>query len=357
LIAMPFIFSFMVGPFVDNNKKPTILRWAMFIECVVLGLLAFTPLLEQIGILFMFGVILVAASAALFESPSATALLPQIVADDKLVKANSLIQIAQMLGGIAVAGLLIVTLRDGENANFSFIYGISAVFMLIAFFLSLFLKEPTKQEKTAKTKATNYIQDMKAGAQFLRRNVLFFLLIAFIAMSVAAEIASINRPELFAYYAGAQGYVVFMIMALIGGILASVITGAVGSKIKVGRLLFVLMLIAGVIRFIFVQVLPLSFVAALIVAIFYAAFSSSIDIMFTSLEQKLPPKDMVGRVSTLTTTFAAIFVAVGALLGGVIGNLVSMVDHVFIFQSISYGVIGLFLLLVPSVRKLPKMEA
>jgi len=356
LIAFPFIFSFAVGPIVDKSNKPAIMRWTTLLEFAALALLAFTPLHEQIGIMFMFAVILAFSVAALFERPAGTALLPQIVHGEKIVKANSLIQIAQMLGGIAVAGLLFLALREGAQANFSLIYGVSVVFLIIAFVFALFLKEPAKEQSDEKPKTQNYFSDLKAGAKFLRHNALLFIVIASVSMSLSAEITAINRPEFFEYHAGAQGYIVFGIMALIGGILASVIASALGSKFKVGWLVFVLMLIAGGIRITFVQVLPLSFAGALIILIFYAAFSSSIDIIFTSLGQRIPPKDMVGRVSTISTTFAAVFVAVGALLGGLLGNIVADAGHIFIFHGISYGVVGLFILLVPSVRKLPKMN-
>jgi len=356
IVAVPFIFSFAVGPVVDKSKKSTILRWTTLLEFTVLALLAFTPLHEQIGILFMYGVILVFAIAAVFELPTKTALLPQIVQDESIVKANSLIQIAQLIGGIGVAALLFVTLREGANANFSFIYGVSAVFLIIAFMFALLVKEPDKKEANAKPETSNYISDLKAGAKFIRHNVLLFIVIAFVSMSVFAEIASVNRPEFYEYYAGAQGYIIFMIMALIGGIIASVLAGVLGSNFRVGRLLFVLLMITGAIRIVFVIVIPSSLIGAYIIAVFYAAISGPIDIAFTSLGQKIPPKDMVGRVDTIATTIAAIFVAIGALLGGFLGSIVPDVDYIFIFHGISFGVIGVFILLVPSIRKLPKMD-
>jgi len=356
LIAFPFIFSFAVGPVVDKNKKPTIMRWTTLLEFATLALLAFTPLHEQIGILFMFAVILVFSIAALFERPSATALLPQIIQDENIVKANSLIQIVQLLGGIGVAALLIITLREGANANFSFIYGISAVFLIIAFLFALFVKELDKKEANAKPETSNYISDLKAGAKFLRHNVLLFIVIAFVSMSVFAEITSVNRPEFYEYYAGAQGYIIFGIMAMIGGIIASVLAGILGSNFRVGRLLFVLLIITGVIRIVFVTVIPASLIGAYIIAVLYAAISGPIDIAFTSLKQQMPPKDMVGRVSTISTTIAAIFVAIGALLGGFLGSIVPDVDYIFIFHGISYAVIGVFIILVPSVRRLPKVN-
>ena len=284
--------------------------------------------------------------------------MPQIVDEEKIVKANSLIQIVQLIGAIGVAGLLFVTLREGAGANFSFIYSVSAVFLAIAFLLAIFLKEPVKpvkKETKNEAKAQGYFSDLKAGAKFLKRNVLLYIVIMSTSLMVFAEIASINRPEFYEYYAGAQGYIVFMIAALIGGIISSILAGTLGSNFKVGRLIFVLLLITGGIRIVFVMVFPVSFVGALIIAIFYAAFSGPISIITTSLEQQMPPKDMVGRVSTISTTFAAIFVAVGALLGGFLGSIVDVVDHIFIFHGVSYGVIGVFILLVPSIRKLPKM--
>jgi len=362
LIAVPFIFSFAIGPIVDKSKKPTIMRWTTLLEFAALALLAFTPLHEQIGILFMFAMILVFSIAALFESPSKTALLPQIVHDANIVKANSLIQIVQLIGGIGVAALLFIALRDGANANFSFIYGVSAVFLIIAFLFALLVKEPDKKEANFRPvvnvifKDSHYLNDLKAGAKFIQRNVLLFIIIAFVSMSVFAEITSVNRPEFYEYYAGAQGYVIFMIMALIGGIIASVLAGTLGSSFRVGRLLVVLLMITGVIRIVFVLVIPGSLIGAYIIAVFYAAISGPVDIAFTSLGQKLPSKDMVGRVDAIATTITAIFVAIGALLGGFLGSIVPNVDYIFIFHGISYGAIGLFILLVPNIRKLPKMD-
>ena len=356
LVAFPFIFSFAVGPIVDKSKKPTIMRWTTLLEFAALALLAFTPLHEQIGILFMFAVILVFSIAALFERPSTTALLPQIIQNEHIIKANSLIQIVQLLGGIGVAALLFITLRDGASSNFSLIYGVSAFFLLIAFLFAIFVKEPDKKEVDIKPEASNYVSELKKGAKFIRHNVLLFLMIAVVSMSVFAEIASVNRPEFYAYYAGAQGYIIFGIFAMIGGIIASIIAGTLGSNFRAGRLLFALLMMTGGIRIVFVMVIPASLVGAYIIAVFYAAISGPISIAIDSLAQKIPPKNMVGRVDAIATTVTAVFVAIGALFGGFLGSIVPNVDYIFIFHGISYAAIGVFMLLVPSIRKLPKMN-
>jgi hypothetical protein len=75
-----------------------------------------------------------------------------------------------------------------------------------------------------------------------------------------------------------------------------------------------------------------------------------------TLIQKTPPKNMVARIGTVHTTFLAAFGALGALAGGFIGSAVYSVDHVFILQGAVYILIGLFLALTPSVRKLLKIN-
>jgi len=355
LVAVPFIFSFTIGPIVDRSKKSAVLRWTTLLECVMLALLAFTPLHEQLGILFMFVLIIVFAIAAAFENPASTALLPQIVEEEKIVTANSVIEFSKLIGALGIASLLFIFLSGGSDANYSFIFGASTVFLAIASLFALLLKEPTVSDTLDKP-APNYFKDLNAGLKFIKSNVLFFILISSTSMAVFAEIASINRPEFYEYYAGAQGYIVFMVMALIGGIISSILAGTIGNSFKVGRLMIVLLMITGAVRVAFVFVIPTSLLGAYIMAIFYAAFSGPISIFIKSLGQQIPSKDMVGRVLTISTTIAAIFVAIGALLGGLLGSIVPNVDSIFFLHGISYGVIAIFVLLVPSIRKLPKMS-
>ena len=70
----------------------------------------------------------------------------------------------------------------------------------------------------------------------------------------------------------------------------------------------------------------------------------------------MPPKSMVGRIDTLTTTCFALMGALGALLGGIVGRLVTNVDNIFIFQGYMYVVFGVLIIFIPAVRKIPKMD-
>ena len=161
LMAVPRIASFAVGPIVDRRNKITIMRLTTFLEFLVLALLAFTPLVEHLGVWFMFAVIFAYNIAALFENPAGTALLPQTVREEEILQANSLIEIVAMAGGVIIGIVLFSSLR-GE-VNFSFLFGFSAVFVAFSFASSLFLRG------TAAKKRRKKILLHKLFARFERR--------------------------------------------------------------------------------------------------------------------------------------------------------------------------------------------
>jgi len=354
LMGAPFIFSLAVGPIVDRNNKAKIMRLTTFLEFGVLALLTFTPLLETLGVVFLFGVIFIYSIAALFEVPSGKALLPNIVGENEILPANSLINIASLAGGVGIA--IIMFSAVGEDMNKRIVYGLSAAFLAGALLFAFFLRDPAIKEKTTEKPKHRYMTDLAAGWKFLRGSVLIYLMVAWITMRVVMEISSINMPAFAEYHVGVQGYVIFTVVGMIGGIVASAFIGRMGNKFKIGYFLAAMLVLRGISRVSFVYILPEHYHAGLASLLLFMALSSSVSILYVSLEQKLPPKDMVGRIDTLTTTFFALMGAVGALLGGAVGRLVAHVDHIFIFQGYTYVVFGVLIILIPAVRKLPKMD-
>ena len=351
LITSPFIFSFAVGPIVDRGNKVAIMRITTVLEFVVLGALVFIPFQENFGVVFMFAVIFIYSIAALFEVPASKALLPQIVDGEKIVEANSLMQIVTLVGGIAIAVVLFVMLEDG--ADFIFLYGLSAAFLAIAFLFSLALKKPQVGTDVAKT---SYIDDLKAGGKFICSNVLFYITIAMVVKAFVVQVASVNMPAFAEYHVGARGYVVIGVVGMAGGLLASSLVGMFGKSFKIGQLLLVLFALAGGARIGFVHFLPENYHRGLGMLLLFAALNTATGIVFQSLGQKIPPKDMVARVDTLSTSVVAIFVSLGALAGGFMGSIVSDIRDIFVYQGISFIIIGVLIFLVPAVRKLGKVN-
>jgi len=354
LMSAPFIFSFAVGPVVDRSNKVKIMRLTTLLEFGVLALLTFTPLLESLGVLFMFTVITVYSIAALFEGPSGRALLPHIVNEEEILQGNSLINIASLTGGILLAILLFGVLGEGENLRL--IYGLSTGFLAGALLFALFLRDPSAKAGPAGKPKHSYLPDLIAGAKFLRKNVLLFFLIAIVTRVFFAEISYVNMPAFAEYHAGAQGYIVIAVVGMVGSIIASSLVGTLGKKFKVGQMMSAFFIFAGTARIFFALVLPESFYGALGIVVVFATFISAAGIVYGTLEQKIPPKDMVGRVDTMTTTFVAISVSLGALAGGFIGRVVPDVAYIFIAQGTIIILTGIYFALVPGIRKLPKID-
>ena len=353
LIAFPHVFAFLVGPMVDRAKKPRIMRITTFVEFAMLALLAFSPLLEIFGVIFVFIVVASFSVMALFEAPTSTALLPQIVEPEKILKANSAIDISQLVGGLIVAVILFSSL--GYDANFTLIFGVSVAFLFIAFLTSLFVKEPGKEKSEAKPRK-NYLLELKEGAKLIKNGVLLYATLAGIVMIFFAEIAFINRPMFLEYHVGAQGYIIFTVVGIIGSIVASVIMGSIGGKFRAGRMISFLLILASINRIAFTFIIPHSLAGAIATTVFYVAAAGAVGMIFRTLRQALPPKDMVGRVETIHTTLAAGFVAVGAIAGGFIGSALSNVGYTFVLHGAVYALVAITLLFIPAVQKLPKMS-
>ena len=354
LMSAPLIFSFAVGPIVDRSKKVKIMRITTLLEFGVIALLALTPLLDNLGVMFMFAVILVFSVASMFEAPSGGALLPHIVKEDEILRANSLINMVSLIAGIGLAVMLFSVL-DGGN-NFQFVFMLSMGFLGGSFLFSLFLRDPGKKTETKKSILQNYRTDLFGVMKFLRKNVLLFLIAADVALSFLGQASYINRPAFIEYHAGAQGYIVLTVVMMAGGLIASSMVTPLGKKFRVSQLLFGFYLLAGISRIIFVLVLPISFYMAIALTIVNAAVLSASTMVGNSLAQKIPPKDMVGRVDTISTSFTAVSVALGALAGGFLGSVVSDVAYIFIAQGAILAAASFYYFLVPAIRKLPKFN-
>ena len=358
LMMAPHFFAFAVGPVVDRANKVRVMRLTTLIEFIAIGLLVLMSFLDALSVLVMFATILMYTIAQVFEAPSGGAFLRKIVDDDELMKANSLINIAAIAGGLVVAAILFGALGRGVmQIAHTYIYALSAIFLVLAFLTSFFLKDKKTEGVQKEQVFKRYLAELKAGASFVRRtNFLLYFLVASIAASFFMDVAYTNMPEFATTHIGAQGFIVITMVMLGAGLFSSTLTGLVGDKFRVGLLTCLVWIVAGGLRIGFAHILPMSFIGGLSINFVYGVILSFTGMIRHTLVQKVPPENMVARVNTVSTTFTALFGAAGALAGGFIGSAVSSVDHAFILQGATYILIGVLLFLAPSIRKLPKIN-
>ena len=357
LMMAPHFFSFAAGPVIDRANKVRAMRWTTLIEFTAVGLLAFVSFQGSVHVLFMFVVILLYTVAQVFEAPSGGAFLRKIVDECEIMKANSLIDIAATVGGLVVAAFLFGAL--GGDVELSFIYALSAIFLALSFTATFFLKDTTARIEDVKNEDTfkNYFTELKEGYRYVRQTkFLLYFLIAGVVASFFIDVAYTNMPEFVTTHVGAQGYVVLTVATLAGGLVASILAGNMGDKFRVGILVCFMWILAGVLRIGFAYALPVSYIGSLAIIFGYFVIFGFSRIVRATLIQKTPKENMVARVGTVHTTFLSVSGALGALAGGFIGYAVTSLAHVFVLYGVVYILLGVVLLLSPSIRKLPRVN-
>ena len=358
MFAVLAITNFIVGPFVDRRNKTVLIRITCFVKFVVVSLILSASLTYMPGVWFLLLMILIYSAAGLISTPAGTALLPGIVDGEDLMRANVLINITATFVGLGIGVGLYFLMAGG--ANFEVVYAVNTAVLLVALAASVFVRssEPKKSEiQTEKTPLKTYFAELKEGLAFVKQGTALFLIAAVVAQDIAASIAYVNVPMLAQVHTGeASAYIVLTALALIGGLLGSYVSRIAGPKFDIWKILVTCFILGGIARIIFVNIIADNFTRALLIHAFYIGMGSTIGIFFTTLMQKLPPKHLIARITTITISLFGISSAFGALLGGVMGNLLPNVDMIFIIQGASYIAIGLCVCLSKGIRKLPKID-
>ena len=357
MFGAPFVASFIVGPLVDRWNKARALQITCFVYLCVTALILAANIIFTPGVWLYFLSIFVFCLATLFNAPAHTAFLPRIVKGEDLIKANALMNITGIIGGIGVAVVLYLSLAGG--ADFILVYAFNTAFMFIALLFAVFLRSDESTEDAEKSdKATFklYFSELKMGLSFVKKGLMLPLVIAAIFMSFFADVTHVNLPRFAEYHLGtASGFIILSGLALLGGLVGSYICRMTEARLELWKILVGAFIAAGVTRILFVNNIADNYTRAILIYILYVGLGSAIGIFYRAIVQKLPPKNLISRVDTTITSLRAVAAAIGALAGGALGTLLYRVDLVFIIQGVSYILIGLCLCLSKHVRSLPKI--
>jgi len=354
MFGLPFVVSFIVGPFVDRWNKAVILRIACFVKLGVTGMILTTHILSMHSPWVFFLGILAFCSATLFSGPAYTAVLPRVVNSEDLVKANVLMNMTGILGGLGIGVVLYMIMAGG--GDFAVVYWVNAVVLALGLLFAFLIASEESSKKREKAALKSYLGELKEGFLFVKKGVMLPLIIALIFMNFFADVAYVNLPMFAEVHLGtASGYILLSAFALMGGLIGSYIARSVEEKYEVWKIMVGAFVFAGVARILFVNVLPVNRSYGIIMFLIYVGIGSTIGIFYQSLIQKLPPKDLISRVDTIITSLCSVAAAVGALVGGLLGTILTTVDMVFMIQGGSYIIIGLCLCLPKIVRAMPKI--
>jgi MFS family permease len=312
--AVPLIVgSLGGGAIADRFDRRRVLLVTQLCLAVCSGLLALGAFGGHPPLLAIYGVVAVAALVGAVDSPTRTAIIPNLVGADRLAGALSLnIVLFQttLVAGPAIGGLVIAHLGLPEA------YSVDVVTFSAAL-IAVLLLPPQGHSAIERERP---IAAILRGLSFTRRQP---ILLGTFAMDLAAMIFGLPRavfPVLAAntFHAGAQGLGLLYSAPGFGAVVAALSSGAVARSKRLGRIIVVSIAAWGVV------VISFGFARSLWVALVLLAIAGAADsfsaVCRTTIMQRIAPNELRGRLTSLYFMVVAGGPYLGDVETGVVAN-------------------------------------
>jgi MFS family permease len=312
--AVPLIAgSLGGGAIADRFDRRRVLLVTQLGLAACSGLLAAGAFMGKPPLLAIYAVVGVAALVGAVDSPTRTAIIPNLVGRDRLAGALSLnIVLFQttLVAGPAIGGLVIAHLGLPEA------YSVDVVTFSAAL-IAVALLPP---QGHAATERERPIAAIVRGLSFTRRQP---ILIGTFAMDLAAMIFGLPRavfPVLAAntFHAGAQGLGLLYAAPGFGAVVAALSSGPTARSRRLGRIIVVSIAAWGV------AVITFGFARSLWIALLLLAIAGAADsfsaVCRSTIMQRIAPDELRGRLTSLYFMVVAGGPYLGDVETGVVAN-------------------------------------
>jgi MFS family permease len=379
VLLLPWLLQALAGPVVDRLPLGPVLVGSQLVQGAVVLVLPLAAVTGRLSVGVLFAVVPVLTLATLVMAPMQATLVPRIVAERNLSRANS---------ALATVTLGLDMVFDALGGAFVAVFGTTALFVFDAatFALAgaLFAGVATPKADGADAdgrttdaarngeratdaagdgKATDggdadpdhgsvlgsYVADLRAGVDALRGTVFVELVLVTAVANLATGVTlavlpafgdDLGGPALYGLLLGALG-----VGRLVGSLLAPRLERvAYGRLLLVGHSLGAGCWLAAVYA-------PS---AALTVVLFGLAWvpAGVSGVLTSTLNQTVFPEELLGRVASVKGTASGATLPLGSLVGGVVGEALG-VRTTMGLAAFGFGFTGLYLLARPRLRRLP----
>lgn len=351
------------GPLVDRVGPRRLAITADLVSFLVVGTI---PVLHHAGAL-TFGVLLgLVAVAGALRGPgdaASTALVPALVEQarvpyERATGLSSAIERGATMIGAAIAGGLVATIGAANAvAVDAASFGVCALVLLVTT-RSL---EPADAAVTATTEhaptTTSYAAQLREGWDFLRRDAVLMSLCVMVAVTNLLDLAwSAVLLPVWAHETGAGVGAVGLVFSVWGGasMLGSVVAATYGTRLPRFATYLVAFLITGLPRFLlFAMGAPLWGILAMCVV--GGASSGFLNPVLGAVQFERIPREMVGRVTALSSALAWSLMPVGGVLGGVLVSGIGLTPALLVV-GFGYFAATMAPALFPSFRGMNRRE-
>jgi len=359
ILLLPWLLQVFAGPLVDRLSLKSILVGSQVAQGVVVLALPLAAATGHLSVTVLFTVAPVLMLATLLMAPMETALLPRIVDDERLSGANSALSTVTLgfdmvfdaIGGalIAVAGVMTLFLTD------SLTFAVAA--LCFAGITLQTASEPAATDPAGEAAPAitsvlqSYVSDLRAGVEILRGTVFVELLLTTAVANFTTGVTlailpavgdSLGGPLLYGLLLGALG-----IGRLVGSVVAPYAEGTPYGTVLLSHGIGAVCWIAAVFA-------P---TPTLTVALFGLAWvpAGVSGVLTATLNQRVFPADLLGRVSATKGTASGATLPLGSLVGGTVAEALGTTTTMALAAS-GFGFTAVYVLLRPRLRQLPAVE-
>jgi len=309
------------GPLVDRVGPR---RVAITVDALSFAVVGLIPLLHHRGGLTFPLLLLLVALAGALRGPgdaATTALVPSLVERagvpyERATGLASAIERGATMVGAAVAGGLVAAIGPADAVAVDAVSFAVCALVLLVTTASLEDRAPRGAEVDAVP--PSYVGELREGWRFLRGDAVLMSLCVMVAVTNLLDLAwSAVLLPVWAHETGAGVGAVGLVFAVWGGasMLGSVVAAAYGTRLPRFRTYLVAFLVTGLPRFVLFAIgVPLWMIIAM--CLVGGASSGFLNPVLGAVMFERIPRELVGRVTALSSSLCWSLMPLGGLLGG-----------------------------------------
>lgn len=355
LLLLPFLLQFIAGPIIDRFSIKRVLVLMQFVQGVTVLTIPIAAYTGHLSVGLILAVIPVLSLMTLILSPVQTALVPRIVSSSRLSKANST---------LATATLGLDTVFEAFGALLISSFGAIKLFVAdsLTFLVSglLFLsmtvppaEDGTEQsEESQESALSGYVNDLQEGIDILRGTVFVDMMFTSAVFHFALGMMLAILPAFGALRGGPAMYGlllgVFGVGRMVGTVVAPRLEGVPYGRWKAVAYVGSAMLWVG-------SVYAPS--AALTLGLFGLTWipAGVNGVLVSTLNQKVFPETILGRISSVKGTASTATLPVGSLVGGFIAEFLGVTTTMGL-AAFGFCFTGVYFALRSPLRNLPAIR-
>lgn len=314
LEAIPKLLGPLAGAILDRVNK----RWLMIgtdlIRGVILIVIFILYFLDWLRIWHLYVLVIILGALSVAYDPALRVILPMIVPDKTLPKANSILQATLQISTIAGTTLAGIVLGVLGTPSALLIDGISFFILTVALW---FVKFPPVLLQSIGMQASQVLRDMFAGLRFiiLTQEVLALTFMAFflnLVLGPVNVIFPIFSKDILG--GGVTGFGLLASAIAIGLLIGNVVVGVIGD-----RLLYTWTILIGMLGMVIMLVglsLAQTLVPALLMTVGLGMTAMVIQVPMVTRLQRAVPMHYQGRVFATVNAVVTIAIPLAAVLAG-----------------------------------------